>query len=274
VIAGYNPQQNPQKIALLGYEPAISVIQCLGLSLWLLGFPDQARNRMRLALELAFESSQPSTIAATLGISTSLHQMCGDISQASEQAATTIDHSLEKGISQWVAHSKMLRGWALTCAGQIRPGIDELREGLQAYQTTGARLALPYYLLLLAEAFTLSGQNGEGLSTIQEALKILDESGERWFESELYRRQGELLLAQGADEKEVESDFQRALEIAHLQQARSLELRAAMSMSRLWQKQAKNTAARRLLAEIYTCFSEGFDTADLREAKALLDSLE
>jgi predicted ATPase len=166
-----------------------------------------------------------------------------------------------------------LHGWALACAGQIRPGIDELREGLQAYQATGARLALPYYLLLLAEAFTLSGQNGEGLSTTQEALKILDESGERWFEAELYRRRGELLLAQGADEKEVEADFQHALEIARLQHARSLELRAAMSMSRLWQKQAKYTAARELLADIYDCFSEGFDTADLRDAKALLDSL-
>jgi DNA-binding SARP family transcriptional activator/predicted ATPase len=272
IMAGYALGQNPQQIALLGYEPAISVIQCLALSLWLLGYPDQARNRMRLALELAFQTSQPSTIAATLGMSMGLHQWCGEISQTSEQAAATLGLSLEKGISQWVAHSNMLHGWARACAGQIRQGLDELQKGLQAYQATGARLALPYYLLLLAEALTLSEQFGEGLSTTQEALKILGESGERWFEAELYRRRGELLLAQGADEKEVESDFQRALEIARLQQARSLELRAAVSMSKLWQRQAKYTAARELLAEIYGCFSEGFDTADLRESKALLDS--
>jgi len=273
LIAGYNPSQNPQQIALLGYEPAIAVIECLGLSLWLLGYPDQARNRMQLALKWSFKSSQPSTIASNLGMSTVLHQWCGDIFQTCEQAATTIDYLLEKGVLQWVAHSNMLHGWALACAGQIHPGLDELREGLQAYQATGARLSLPYYLLLLAEAYTLNGQNGEGLSTTQEALKIIDESGERWFEAEIYRRRGELLLAQGADEKEVESDFQRALEIARLQQARSLELRAAMSMSRLWQKQANYTAACELLADSYNGFSEGFDTADLREAKALLDSL-
>lgn len=273
LIVGYDPRQIPQQIALLGYEPVISVIQCLALSLWLLGFPDQARNRMQLALELAVQSSQPSTIASTMGMSIVLHQWCGDIHQTREQAVATIDYSVEKGISQWVAHSNMLHGWARACAGQILSGLDELQEGLKSYQATGARLSLPYYLLLLADVFTLSGQHGEGLSTTQESLKILDESGERWFEAESYRRRGELLLAKGANENQVQSDFERALEIARLQQARSLELRAAMSITRLWQKQAKYTAARELLTKIYNCFSEGFDTSDVREAKALLDAL-
>ena len=138
----------------------------------------------------------------------------------------------------------------------------------------GAELIRPYYLALLAEACAKGGQAEEGLSVLAEALATVHKTGERFYEAELYRLKGELLLAQSTHQTtEAETCFHQALDIARHQQAKSLELRAAMSLSRLWQRQGKRAAARQLLAEIYGWFTEGFDTADLQEAKVLLEAL-
>jgi predicted ATPase len=171
-----------------------------------------------------------------------------------------------------VAQAMPLRGWTLTENGRAEEGIAQIHQGLAAYQATGATRDRPYYLALLAEASAKVGQTTEGLEALVEALATLAKSGVPWWEAELYRLRGELLLSTD-NEATAEACFHQALDIAPRRQARSLELRAAMSLARLWQRQGKCAEAHQVLAPIYGWFTEGFDTADLQEAKALLEGL-
>jgi predicted ATPase len=185
-----------------------------------------------------------------------------------------------------MASGTILRGWVLTTQGQAEEGIAHIQQGLIAYRATGAALFWPFWLAMLAGAYGQVGQADEGLHTLDEALAQVDKTGERFWEAELHRLQGELLLIQGIGKGSAhttlepsimagaEASFQHALTVARRQQARSLELRAAMSLARLWQQQGKQAEARELLAPIYNWFTEGFDTADLMDAKTLLDALE
>ena len=167
-----------------------------------------------------------------------------------------------------------MRGWALAESGQGEEGITQIHQGLAAYQATGATANRPYYLSLLAKVSAKMGQLTGGLEALTEALTTVAKSRVRWWEAELYRLRGELLLQHAvAPPREAEACFQQALDIARRQQAKSLELRAAMSLSRLWQRQGKRETAQQLLAEVYGWFTEGFDTADLQEAKVLLEEL-
>ena len=175
-----------------------------------------------------------------------------------------------------------MRGWALTeryaepgaGQGQGEEGIAQIHQGLAAWGATGAKVFRPYGLTLLAEAYAKVGQREAGLIRLAEALAVVDDTGERRWEVELHRLKGELLLAHSAaHDAEAEACFRQALDTARRQQAKSWELRAAMSLSRLWQRQGKRTEAHELLASIYDWFTEGFDTADLQEAKALLEEL-
>jgi len=158
--------------------------------------------------------------------------------------------------------------------GQAREGIEQIYQGLLAFRATGAELGRPYWLALLAEAYGTMGQPASGLMALAEALTLVDKTGERWYEPELHRLKGALLLQQSADNHgEAQACFHRVLDVARAQQAKSLELRAATSLSRLWQQQGKRHEARQLLTDVYGWFTEGFDTTDLREAKVLLDQL-
>jgi predicted ATPase len=194
-----------------------------------------------------------------------------------EQAETAIALCTEQGFAYYLAWGTTMQGWARVAQGQDEAGLVQMRRGLAALRATGAALRLPYYLALLAEACGQTGQAAEGLALLAEALALVDTTGERWWEAELQRLQGELLLHAecGVQNAELvaEESFQQALAVARRQYARSLELRAAMSLSRLWQRQGKRIEAHQLLAEIYNWFTEGFDTADLQEAKALLEAL-
>jgi predicted ATPase len=167
-----------------------------------------------------------------------------------------------------------MQGWAQVAQGQREDGLAQMRHGLAALRATGAALRLPYYLALLAGACGQTGQAAEGLTLLAEALAQAHKTGECWPEAELHRLKGELLLSLSADNHaEAEGCLHQALVIARRQQAKALELRAATSLSRLWRQQGKRTEAHQLLAEIYGWFTEGFDTADLQEARALLDAL-
>ena len=184
-----------------------------------------------------------------------------------------------------------MRGWALAEQGQGEEGIAQLRQGLAAGRAAGAELQRSYFLALLVEAYGKVGQTEEGLTVLAEALAVVDKNEERYWEAELYRLKGELVLQSGVRrpksptpntqhpapstqaEAEAEACFHKAIEVARKQQAKSLELRAVMSLSRLWQQQGKKEEAKQRLAEIYGWFTEGFDTKDLQEAKALLDEL-
>jgi predicted ATPase len=229
-----------------------------------------------------------------------LHQFRREVLLTHERANVAITLSTEHGFAANLAIGTLLRGWTLAEQEQGMEGIAQIHEGLAAWRATGAELLRPYFLALLAEAYGNAGQAEEGLSALNEALEIAHNTGERWWEAELYRLKGELLLRQtvgrggsrtastatamvmevdseepGRSSRLIEAEtcFLQALDIAQRQQAKSLELRAALSMSELWQRQGKNDAARGLLAETYGWFIEGFDTADLKQAKALLDAL-
>ena len=175
---------------------------------------------------------------------------------------------------EWVPATMNQRGGTLAAQGHYEEGIAQMRQGIAAMQATQTRMALPRLLARLAEAYGNSGQAAAGLGVLAEALAVLDTTGERVHEAELYRLKGELLLQQAVpDAPQAEACFQKALAVARRQQAKSWELRAAMSLSRLWQQQGKRDDARELLAPIYGWFTEGFDTADLQEARALLEDL-
>ncbi len=191
-----------------------------------------------------------------------------------ERAEAVMAVSTEHGFPHWLAQGTILRGWALTAQGEGAEEIAQMRQGLAAYKALGGKVHRPYFLSLLAEADGKVGQPEDGLTLLGEALAIVDNTGERNWEAELHRRKGELLLMQqGQKVGEAEECFRQALDIACRQKAKSLELRAAMSLSRLWQQQGKQEEAHQLLAEIYGWFTEGFDTADLKEAKVLLEEL-
>jgi tetratricopeptide (TPR) repeat protein len=180
----------------------------------------------------------------------------------------------ELGLARWLPMTVHQRGWVLAAQGQHAEGIAQMREGLSTLQATGAELAQPRLLALLAEAYGHGGHAEAGLRVVAEALAVAHRTGERRDEAEISRVKGELLLRQAiANAPEAEACFQQALALAHRQQAKSWELRAAMSLARLWQHQDKRTEARELLAPVYGWFTEGFDTADLQEAKALLEEL-
>ena len=183
----------------------------------------------------------------------------------------------EQGFGYWLAWGMVIRGWALAAQGQAGEGMAQMRQGLAAIRATGTEIARSQDLGLLAEAQCTPGQAEDGLAAVAEALAFVGQTEERYYEAELYRLKGVLTLQLHATdqkskvEEEAEACFQKAIEIAKHQQAKSWELRAATSLARLWQRQNKQAEARALLAEIYNWFTEGFDTKDLLDAKALLE---
>jgi class 3 adenylate cyclase/predicted ATPase len=244
----------------------------LAQTLWYLGYPDQALQRSQEVLTLARERAQPAWLANALIYAANLHESRREGHIADEQAEAALVLSREQGFAFRLAEATVLRGWALVEQGQGEAGIAQIRQGIAAERATGSRTA--GHLALLAKAYWHLGQSEEGLRVVAEALAIGNSNGEGRWTAELYRLQGELLLTLASKHyAEAETCFQQALETARRQQAKSWELRAAMSLARLWQRQGKRAAAHQLLAEVYGWFTEGFDTADLQEAKALLEAL-
>jgi DNA-binding SARP family transcriptional activator/predicted ATPase len=265
-------KQSPRNF-LFGYDSEMAVMAYLAGSLWKLGYTEQARTRMQQAVAQAANSEHPGNILLSLSLQLVFHQLSREISLTLDLAARVVDYSIEKLIPYWMAHGHIIHGWVLAQEGQVDRGIEEQKEGLASLQAIGAGLARPYYLLLLAESYLVSGRLDEGLEAVAEGLEIVRAGQEYCFEAELHRCQGELILAKGEDELEAETRFQQALETARRQHARSYELRAAMSLSRLWQQQGKRAEAYQLLSDVYNWFTEGFDTVDLQQAQEQLKSL-
>jgi predicted ATPase len=183
-------------------------------------------------------------------------------------------HGHQQEFPLLMAMGTVFQGWVRAEQGRAAEGIEQIRQGIAAFRATGAELLLPHFLGLLAEAYGRSAYTDKGLEALDEALTLVDRTGERLHEPEFYRLKGQLLLTRSRDHHpEAEEYLHRALTIARHQHAKSWELRAAISLSRLWQQQGKRDAARELLAEVYGWFIEGFDTADLQEAKGLLEEL-
>jgi predicted ATPase len=274
-LALYHPQQHRSHAFLYGRDPGMDCQIYLAWILWTLGYPDQALAAMHQALTLGEGVSHPLSLATALFAAAYLSQFCRQVQAVSAQAEAVITLATEQGFPQWLAGGTILRGWALAAQGQTKAGIAQLRQGLAAWRATGAEVVRPFVLGLLAEAYGKGGQAAEGLTVLEEALALVEKTGQSVYEAELHRLQGELLLihAMGGGGAEAEACFHQALDIARRHQAKSWELRAAMSLSRLWQQQGKRDEAHELLAPIYGWFTEGFDTADLQEAKALIEEL-
>jgi predicted ATPase/class 3 adenylate cyclase len=271
----YDPQRHHTHAALYsGHDPGVCCRCRAALALWLLGYPDQAVASSQAALALAQQLAQPFSLAIAPYWAAVLHHLRREASltQACAEAAITLATDLE--LPQVLAQAMPLRGWALAASGHGEEGRTQIQQGLAASRARRAARDRPYQLALLAEASAQVGHTAEGLEALDEALTTVAQSAARWWEAELYRLRGELLLQQTvAPPEEPEACFQQALAIARRQQAKSLELRAAMSLSRLWQQQGKRAEAYDLLAPIYGWFTKGFETADLREARALLEAL-
>jgi predicted ATPase/class 3 adenylate cyclase len=271
----YDPQRHRTHAALYsGHDPGVCCRYRAAPALWLLGYPDQAVASSQAALALAQQLAHPLSLAIALYWAAMLYQLRREapLTQVRAEALTTI--ATDQGFPGLLAQTMPLLGWALAARGHGEKGIMQIQQGLASYQATGSARDRPYYLALLAETSAKSGQTAEGLEALAEALTTLANSTVQWWEAELYRLKGELLLQHAAAQPgEAEACFQQALVVARRQQAKSLELRTAMSLSRLWQRQGKRIEARELLAEVYGWFTEGFDTADLQEAKAVLEEL-
>ena len=273
-IAVYDPQRHSPHIVGTWQDPGVTCLSYAALTLWLQGYPNQARERIYRALTLSKALSHPFTKVWVAFLASMLHRFLQEIPQAQEQAKTVRMLGTEHGFTLFSELSTMVQGWALATQGHAAEGIAQLLAGLDAYRAKGTELALPSFLARLAEVYHIQGRVEEGLAVLAEALALVDKNDERWWEAELHRLKGELLQQQAVpDASQAEICFQQALAVARHQQAKSLELRAAMSLSRLWQRQGKRAEAHKLLAEIFGWFTEGFDTADLQEAKALLAEL-
>ena len=269
-FALYDSQQHKHHAFLYGgHDPGVCSGYHAAEVLWLLGYPDHALRRSRESLALARELSHPSTMANVLFFAAWFHHHRGEwqIFQARVEEGMTL--ATEHGFSRWLAQATFLQGWLLVEQEQKQAGIAKMVEAL-ATERAGIGLARwnALFAASLAEAYGRTGQIGEGLNVVNEELANRRVTECCCYEAELHRIKGELLLREtAADEQQAEACFRNALKIARGQSAKSLELRAVMSMSRLWQRQGKKAEARNSLAEIYGWFTEGFDTADLKRGK-------
>jgi adenylate cyclase len=277
VLAGYHPLEHGSVAVRYGMysEPALACGCWRASSLLLLGYGDQALAQSGAALALARQLGHPPSLASAVAWTAVLHSTRRDVRAAREHAEAAIALATELGFPYRLAEGKIIRGWSLAAAGEMTAGLAELREGIDAWRATGAALSRPLWLALLAEAYERSGQPGPAVPAVIEALETANETGERLFEAELHRLHGALLLQEGGTSvvERAEACFRQALAVALRQQTRLFELRAATSLARLWYDQGKRAQARDLLTPIYGWFTEGFDTQDLKDAKALLDAL-
>jgi predicted ATPase len=278
-IASYDLQQYCSLAPSGTIDPVVSCLSYAALVLWLLGYPDQALKRNHEALTLAQRLAHPDSLGLALWCAAWLHQFRREGQAAQECAEALITLSTEQGFAQWSVDGTTMQGWALTEQGKGEEGIAQMHQSLAALQAMRVGCERTYWLALLAEAHGKVGEAEQGLAVLVEALAQVEKTGERFYEAELYRLKGTLTLqskiqgSHSAVAAEAEECFLQAIAIARKQQGKSLELRAVMSLSRLWQRQGKKDEARHLLSEIYGWFTEGFDTKDLQEAKTLLEEL-
>jgi predicted ATPase len=285
----YDPDRHRDDAFRYSQNSAVSAESHAAWALWFLGQPDQALDRMQKALTLAHDLAEPHGLAHAFFFSAILHQLRRDKRLAREHAEAAIAIATEHRLLLYQAVATITRSWA-----RIEPGkqeeVEEIRRGLAAYQATGTELLRPHLLGLLAEALHIAGQCNEALLVLDDALALADRNSERYYEAELYRLKGELLLVEstgralfktaavgrGVVERSqpvsltAEECFHQSMRIAQQQKARCLELRAATSLARHYQNQGRSEEARTLLTRIYSTFTEGFDTSDMLEAKALL----
>jgi predicted ATPase len=271
----YDRDRHRSHAFLYGQDPGVVSLAHLSRIRWALGYPAQAITRAHEALALGHELKHPFSLAWALYSRTRLAGPClRQWREAQAIAEELLALSIEQGFPHWTRWATVARGLALAKQGQSEDGIAQLTLAIRELRTAGSENSIPFALTLLAEAYASAGQTVEGVNASVEAIALAEETGEHNWDAETWRVRGELLLmGSEPDGRKAESCFRRGLEVARRQESKSFELRAATSLSRLWQRQGKLADARRLLGEVYGWFTEGFDTADLKEAKTLLGEL-
>jgi predicted ATPase len=318
----YDPRQHHSLVFLAGQDPGINVEALFSWLLWHLGYPEQALRRSQHACTLGADLGHAHTLAIALGIRTICHILYGKLASAHSHVEETIAYASAHSIPTFLASATISQGWLQVAQGQEDEGFAHIRKGLADYEVTGTRVFTSWHLVLFIDACRHTGRIDEGLAALSEAFTFVEQAGERVYEAELWRLKGELLLAQESKEKrqkakacpepsrrgkaqkskvpnprsqilnpesqgEAEACFLKAIDLARQQHAKSLELRAAMSLVRLRQQQVQYPASRAtqhearsklaeahsVLSEVYGWFTEGFDTRDLQEAEALLGEL-
>src|SRR5205807_8800296 len=273
IIAAHDPDQLLHLQESQGVNYAAHAQAWQAHALWCLGYPQQALNRGLDAVKLVQDLDQPFNHALVSAYLALLQQLRADEAVAREHAEQAYALTSKYQAPYYHAWAGILVSYALALEQPNEERIGHLRGSIAAFKASGARLRLPYYLSLLAQVCGKAGRAEKGLACIDEALAEARTHNERWWDAELHRLRGELLLMHGADASDVEAAILRAIEIARSQQAKSLELRATMSLARLWIVQNRSDDARRQLSDVYAWFTEGFETPDLQAARLLLAQL-
>ena len=273
-LTSYTFARDPLLASIYGFDAGVNSQSYLAWTLWHLGYPDEALKRSNEALAVAQTLSLPINLAFAEGSLAAVRQSRREVLWAKEKAESTLAIAIDGGATEVVPIVTALRGWALANQTRYEQGIEQIKEGVASLRRTGTSLALPYLLSLLADACNAAGYLDIGESALIEALEFISKQNDHSHQAELHRLNGELLLARHApNEAQAEQSFCTAIEISRKQEAKSWELRATTSLARLLASQSRRDEARTMLAEIYNWFTEGFDTADLKEAKALLEEL-
>jgi predicted ATPase len=278
VVKSYDPQQHGFLAYAFGQDAGVSCLSWLGWALWFLGYPDQAEKRCKEAIVLAEKQNHPFTLAFAHGIGFFLNSSIHKFKIAKEHNEAAFKLGKKEGFGLFLVMEPYFRGFERSLEGNVDEGIKLMRQGLAGYRAIGTGMMLHQHLGLLGELCEKGGKVKEGFEAVDEGLAEVNKSGERYYEAELYRIKGELALKKvGVEDKtkqaEAEGYFRQAIDISRSQKAKSWELRAAMSLSRLLLKKGNKEEARKMLAEVYGWFSEGFDNPDLKEAKSLLKEL-
>jgi len=272
VLTLCDPNSHRSLVHQAGIYPLINAQSNLGTVLFCLGFPDQALARTKAAIAESRRLAHLPSLAVSLSDGARLLSLVEDNPVLGEWVDQLVAVTTEQGFPWWGAQGTIYRGCLEVRNGDVTEGMSLLRRGSIDYRTTGAEVWMPYFIALLANAYEAAEQIEEALTLLEEALEIVERTGERWFAAELHRHKGELLLHQGHTEA-AEELYCKALSIARDQEAKMWELRAAVSLARLRRNQGMTTEARELLAPVYGWCTEGFDTPDLKEARALLEAL-
>jgi predicted ATPase len=275
-IALYDPERHRTLAQHFeGVDANVNNLTLTAMALWQLGYPDQALQRTIEAFALAQQLSHPRSLARVSWFTGLFHQFRRDVRAAQDFADSVLVLSAKHGITEWSPWATSVRGWTAAAQGRHEEGIAQLRHGMAISRATGLELLRPHFLRMLAEANLAAGRLNDAQDALTEALAIADQHQELSTEPEIYRLRGEPILRQeDSNIAEAKRCFERAIEIARKQSAKSWELRASTSLARLLDKQGQRDQARAMLADIYNWFTEGFDTADLKDINTLLEELK
>lgn len=270
----YSPDdRDTAAVYRFGQDPGVACACYLALTEWTLGYPEKALQHAQDGIALAQGLDDPFSVAFSQDITAFLDQVRGEREAVLEKAKGAISLAAAIGFPYWAGIGQVMQGWGEAIGDPTRPTVQGFRDRIDHHRAAGTDLFAPYFLSLLGDVALRANQADECVAALDEAATLSNRTGERWWESETHRLRGEFLVTQGGDFAEAEARFEKALSVSRQSDAKSFELRAAVSLARLWQRQEKRNEARELLAPLYGWFTEGFETADLRDAKALIDEL-